>query len=58
MVNYVLLVAALTFVWAVYASVRVGPWLAKRWRAWGEVAALLVFAAVEIGLLLTFLKPS
>jgi len=58
MVNYVILVAALTFVWAVYASVRVGPRLGKRWRAWGEAAAFLVFAAVELGLLLTFLKPS
>jgi hypothetical protein len=57
-VNYVLLVAALTLVWAVYASVRVGPWLANRWKAWGEVAAFLVFTAVELGLLVTFLKPS
>ena len=58
MVNYVLVVAALTFVWAFYAAVRVGPWLAKRWTAWGEVVAVLAFTAVEVGLLLAFLKPS
>jgi len=48
----------LTFVWAVYAGVRVGPWMAKRWRTWGEVAAVLVFLVVEIGLLVAFLKPT
>ena len=58
MVNYVLLVAALTFVWVLYAGVRVGPWVAKRWKTWGEIAALLVFIAIELGLLITFLKPT
>ena len=58
MVNYILLVGALTFVWAVYAGVRLGPWMAKRWRTWGEVAALLAFMAVELGLLVAFLRPS
>ena len=48
----------MTFVWAVYAGVRVGPWMAKRWRTWGEVAAVLVFLVVEIGLLVAFLKPT
>jgi phosphoglycerol transferase MdoB-like AlkP superfamily enzyme len=58
MVDYVILVLALTFVWALYAAVRVAPWLAKRWKAWGEVAAVLVFTVVELALLVAFLKPS
>jgi hypothetical protein len=58
MVSYVLVVAVLTLAWAFYAAVRLGPWLAKRWKAWGEVTAFLIFTAVEVGLLFAFLKPS
>jgi len=58
LVNYVLLAASLTFVWAVLASVRLGPWLAKRWKAWGEVAALAAFFAVELCLLMGLLRPT
>jgi hypothetical protein len=57
MVNYVILVAALTLAWALYAAVRVGPWLAKRWKTWGEVTALLVFTAIELALLVV-IRPS
>jgi len=56
--NYVILVVAFTFVWALYAAVRVGPWLARRWKTWGEVAAVLVFTVVELGILVALLKPS
>jgi len=58
MVNIVWVVAILTLAWAFYGAVRLGPLLAKRWKAWGEVAALLVFTAVELVLLVAFLKPS
>jgi len=58
MVNYVYLVAVLTLAWALYGAFRVGPALAARWKAWGEVIALLVFTAVEVAFLLAFLKPS
>lgn len=58
MVNYVIVVAVLTLVWAFYAAVRLTPWLARRWKAWGEVAALLVFTFVTVCLLVAFLKPS
>jgi hypothetical protein len=48
MVNYLLLAAVLTLAWVLYAGLRVGPMLSKRWRAWGEVYAFLVFTAVEL----------
>jgi len=57
MVNYVLLVAVLTLAWVLYAALRVTPLLARRWKAWGEVCAFLVFTAVEVGLLFAFLRP-
>ena len=56
MVNYVLFVAVLTFAWVLYAALRVAPTLAKRWRAWGELYALLIFTAIELGLLVAFLR--
>jgi hypothetical protein len=57
MVNYVLLAAALTLAWVFYAAFRVAPLFAKRWKAWGEVFAFLMFTAVEVGFLVAFLKP-
>ena len=58
MVNYVYLVAVLTFAWVLYAAFRVGPTLAKRSKAWGEVGAFLVFTIIELGILIAFLRPS
>jgi len=58
MVNIVYLVLVLTLAWIFYGAVRIAPWMAKRWKAWGEVAALIVFTAVEVVLLVAFLKPS
>jgi hypothetical protein len=55
MVNYVLLVAVLTLGWVLYAAFRVGPWFAKRSKAWGEVCAFLVFIVIELGILIAFL---
>jgi Flp pilus assembly pilin Flp len=57
MVSYVLLATVLTVAWVGYAAFRVGPLLAKRWKAWGEVYAFLIFTAVELGLLAAFLRP-
>jgi len=58
MESYLILVVAFTFVWALYAAVRVGPSLARRWKTCGEVAAVLVFTVVELGILVALLKPS
>lgn len=57
MVNYVLLAVVLTFAWVLYAAFRVAPMFAKRWKAWGEVFAFLIFTAVELGFLVAFLRP-
>jgi hypothetical protein len=57
MVNYVLLAVVLTLAWVLYAAFRVAPLFAKRWKAWGEVFAFLMFTAVEVGFLVAFLKP-
>jgi hypothetical protein len=52
MVSYVDLAAAcFTLVWVLYATLRIGPLLAKRSNAWGEVGAFLIFTAVELGIL-------
>jgi len=56
MVNYVLLVGVLTFGWVLYSALRVGPWFAKRSKAWGEVCAFLVFTVIELGILIAFLS--
>ena len=56
MVDYLLLVAVLTLAWVLYAALRFAPLVAKRWKAWGEVCAFLVFAAIELGLLVVFLR--
>ena len=58
MVNYVLLAAALTAGWVLYAAFRVGPWFGKRSKTWGEVCAFLVFTGIELGILIAFLRPS
>ncbi len=58
MVNYVYLVVVLTFAWVLYAAFRVGPTLAKRSKAWGEVCAFLIFTGIELGILVAFLRPS
>jgi len=57
MVNYVLLAAALTAAWVLYAAFRVGPWFGKRSKAWGEVCSFLVFTGIELGILIAFLRP-
>jgi hypothetical protein len=54
MVYNLLLDAILTLAWIVYAAFRVGPWLARRWKAWGEVCAFLVFTVIELGILIAF----
>jgi Flp pilus assembly pilin Flp len=56
MVNYVLLAAVLTLAWVLYGSLRVAPTLARRWKTWGEVCAFLVFTAIEVALLVAFLR--
>jgi len=58
MVNYVLLAAVLTLAWVLYAAFRVGPWFAKRSKTWGEVCAVLLFIAIELGILMAFLTPT
>ena len=56
-VNYFLLVGVLTLVWVLYAALRLAPLLMKRWKAWGEVCAFLVFTVIELGLIFVFLRP-
>jgi len=51
MVNQVLLAGVLTVAWVLFAALWVGPILAKRWRAWGEVAVFIIFTALELGML-------
>jgi hypothetical protein len=57
MVNYVLLVAILTIAWVLYAALRMTPLFVKRWKAWGEVYTCITFTAVEVLLLVAFLRP-
>jgi len=42
------LTVMVVIVWIIYATLRIAPWVKRRWNVWGEVASFLIFAAVVV----------